>query len=57
MNIDMLRIAMNFIAISSFKENRLCAFTCTILLRRFPHPFQVANSGLVMCLPRKEEDQ
>gem|GEM_PF-6539159 len=56
MNIDMLRIAVSLLAISSSKDKRFCTFICTILLRRFSHPFQVASSKLVICLPRKEED-
>lgn len=56
MNIDMLRIAVFLLAIPSSKDKRICRFICTILLRRFSHPFQVASLGLVICLPRKEED-
>ncbi len=56
MNIDMLRIAVSLLAILSSKDKRFCNFICTILLRRFSHPFQLANYELAICLPRKEED-
>lgn len=56
MNIDTLRIAVSLLAILFSKDKGFCSFICTILLRRFSHPFQIASLGLVICLPRKEED-